>query len=123
MNFQLLVLNNKTKISHIRLIMNLSSSNYGTRHKCSKINEAILNALIPGENSNVPQSIPIISITLCNNHKLGPIIGKEGAICPYCNDVLKNKATLDVHMKKCLNNNMLINAISSDNKNYIVKCK
>ena len=31
------------------------------------------------------------------------IASDNGAICPYCDSVLKNRTTLNMHMKKCQN--------------------
>lgn len=81
----------------------------GTRQRRAKIDRAIGDALSFGvpepDNSELTNGNETFSVDLpithCDSHEVGPLIGRDGAICPFCFDVLKNKATLTVHMKKC----------------------
>ncbi len=82
---------------------------HSTRQRRARINDAINAALsggMPSQNSHTSDPMGPLNVIRCTTDKLGPIIGRNGAICPYCSSVLKNKATLYVHMKKCrLNHN------------------
>ena len=40
-------------------------------------------------------------LTHCDKSRLNIITGKDGAICPHCDRLLKNQITLKVHMTKC----------------------
>ncbi len=72
----------------------------GTRKRRADINSAIDYLLSNSQNHQEPNPKPL-PIMYCQKINIGPVIGRDGAICPYCNDVLKNKATLNVHMKRC----------------------
>lgn len=52
-------------------------------------------------NNSEPLNKPI-NVIQCNA-EIKLIASDNGAICPHCNAVLKNRITLNIHMKRCPN--------------------
>ena len=48
-----------------------------------------------------PLSQPCNDVIECKSRS-SIIAGNNGAICPYCENVLKNYITLNIHMKRCI---------------------
>ena len=71
-------------------------TNYNERLRDTDINE-IIHRIVT---CNTCPASDTLSVTKCNSN-IDMIVSDNGAICPICNVVLKNRTTLSIHMKRC----------------------
>jgi hypothetical protein len=67
-------------------------------HTQKDIFSAINKVLLQSQETSVSQPIYIKNVTLDDIPLM--LVGKHGLTCPHCNMLLKNRATLTVHLRK-----------------------